>query len=879
MCAVATLVATGHASAQQARRTPARALSSQLTSVRLQSTEQSIQVTFVTTGPIRYKTTRTAEPSRITIDLLQTGISPVFTKRELLSVHPALIRVLITRPAGTTRAVLDLAAAGTHAVYTAQDRLVVEIKVRAKASAPAASAPPVVKAVPQIAVDIPAALPRPAVVAPPSFSNAVKIPWVPLGPSIEDFTAPNPSVAAARVNSFRQREPGEGSPISEETTAYLAYDSDYLYAVFVCRDGSSEVRGRLAPRDAITEDDHVAVYLDTFRDGRHAYVFASNPYGVQQDGVISNGAEVSYAQDMVWRSRGQLTADGFVVWMAIPFKSLRFPAASRQSWRIAIGRTIARRSESAYWPFITRGAADFVGQMAELDGLELISPGRNIQLAPYATFAREQTFDAGPAGTALSEVYRGGLDAKVVVRNAVAIDLAVNPDFSEVESDDPLVMVNQRFEPFRPEKRPFFMENSRVFETPINLLFSRRIVDPDIGLRLTARSPGWAIGGLAANDRAGATGERSGRFVGPGARLGAARVQRSFGERSQIGVLATDRAADDSRNQVVSIDGRVQVTPAWGLSAQTVRSDDTQPGAPRQIGRAHAAAISRVGPHFTYVGAYRDVDSGLRVPLGFVPRVDIRMTDHYAGYVWQLGEGGAWSFGPSVNAVAGWNHAGQLQDRWTSGEIGVSQAGYLDARASHAKALERYGVDTFHTRTTNVSFSGRANERLHVWGLYQWGTAINYTPPAEVAPFVGVRRGTYASITLRASARIDLEQIVLQEQLLTMSGAATVFKTRILRSQANLQLTKSLAFRGVVDFSELASGQSLFAEAGRSGLSYDVLVRILPNPGTAFFVGFNKRFAELAGDPRSSTDRFLPAIPGTPLGHRLFAKVSYLFRM
>src|SRR5262249_23026416 len=97
---------------------------SQFKSVRLRPSDGAIQVAFVVSGPVRYKTTRTEEPSRITIDLLQTGISPVFTKRELLSVHPALIRVLITPSAGSTRAVLDLAAAGSHNVYELSDELV-----------------------------------------------------------------------------------------------------------------------------------------------------------------------------------------------------------------------------------------------------------------------------------------------------------------------------------------------------------------------------------------------------------------------------------------------------------------------------------------------------------------------------------------------------------------------------------------------------------------------------------------------------------------------------------------------------------------------------------------------------------------------------------
>ena len=128
VCAWAVVLFAAGDSAAQA---PAHRLSSsQLTAVRVRSDEQSIQVTFVMTGPVRYTTARTAQPSRITIDLLQTGISPVFTKREILSVHPALIRVLISRSTGLTRAALDLAAAGPHTVQVAKNELIVEIRVR-----------------------------------------------------------------------------------------------------------------------------------------------------------------------------------------------------------------------------------------------------------------------------------------------------------------------------------------------------------------------------------------------------------------------------------------------------------------------------------------------------------------------------------------------------------------------------------------------------------------------------------------------------------------------------------------------------------------------------------------------------------------------------
>ena len=603
-----------------------------------------------------------------------------------------------------------------------------------------------------------------------------------------------PRTDTTRVSRFQQREPDDGEPASEETTTYLAYDSEHLYAVFVCRDRSADVRGRLNPRDAIADDDHVAVYLDTFRDGRHAYVFASNPQGVQQDGVISEGDDVSYVPDMVWRSEGRLTADGFVVLIAIPFKSLRF---SGDRCRAGELRSDARSHGGTNAPIGRTSHAAALGssgQMATLEGLELISPGRNVQLSPYGTLARERSFEPFPTGSSSSEVRRGGLDAKVVIRNAVAIDAAINPDFSEVESDDPLVTANQRYELFRPEKRPFFMENAAIFESPVNVMFSRRIIDPDFGIRVTSRSSGWAIGGLVANDRSAST-QPASRLFTPGARIGVGRVQRLFGDRSNVGVSATEYATTSSRNRVLSFDGRAQLTSTVGVAGQAMRSDQQEPGTKRLVGQAYAAILARTGAAFSYIGSYRDVDAAVRVPLGFVPRVDVRATDQYAGYVWQLGDDKTWTVGPSVNAVIHWNHAGQLQDRWTSGNVGLSRTGSLDAQVSRVDAYERYGASVFRTEDTAVSLSNRVTGWLYVWGLYQRGTAINYSPPAALSPFLGARQGAYGSIMLRPSARLDMEQVVLHERLDTLPdgrspGGDLIFHTTILRSQANLQVTR-----------------------------------------------------------------------------------------
>ena len=859
--------------------TPGR-VPAQLKSVVVRPADGSVQVIFRLSGPVRYKSTRTTDPPRIVIDFLQAGISPVFTRREVLSVHAALVRVMITRASGSTRAALDLGAAGSHTVYVVSDELIVDIKTRTPAlNARAAPAPLVGSPLAAAGLAVPDVAPQTQDFRVDTSERRLAISWVPLGPKIDDFMASTGESRGTHVSNFRQREPGDGSPVSEETTAYLSYDSEYLYAAFVCRDGTGDVRRHLVARDAIAEDDQVALYLDTFHDGRHAYVFASNPFGVQQDGIISDGDDVSYTADMVWRSQGRVTTDGFVVLMAIPFKTLRFSADFVQNWRFAVGRTIARRGESAYWPHISRRVNGFVRQMAALDGLKLISPGRNVQVAPYGTFARARSFDEQTRGNTEFERRYGGVDAKVVVRNAVTIDAAMNPDFSEVESDDPLIAVNQRFELFRPEKRPFFMENAALFDLPINVLFSRRIVDPAAGVRLTARSTGWAIGGLMADDRA-VTSEAPGGPFGRGAAIGAARLQRLFGERSNVGVLATGRDDGRARNRAVSADGRLQLTPAWSFSGQAVQSDDQDEIGRRQTGSAYAAAASRTGPHFTYAGSYRDIGRTLRVPLGFVPRNDIRVTDHYAGYVWRVGDSGAWSVGPAVMTVADWAHTGQLQDRWTSVDVGVSRAGQLDAHVSRAEAYELY-TTPFRTGATSVSVSSSALQSFSVWAQYSRGTAINYTPAAGVAPFLGSRQNVYASVTLRPSARLGLEQLFLSERLDTLPGAASatlqrVFSTNMLRSKANLQITRSLAIRGVVDYNGLDSNVALFSESGYSRLTGDVLVRYALNPGTAVFAGVNHRYENLILDSRSTVEH--GGLPRFPVGQQIFVKVSYLFR-
>jgi len=108
-------------------------------------------------------------------------------------------------------------------------------------------------------------------------------------PQLEDFLENHPREAELTVTDFRQNTPGDGTPATESTTAYLSYDDKNFYAVFVCHDEAGEVRAHLSKREASDQDDGVGILLDTFRDFHRAYFFYSNPLGVQTDAIYTEG--------------------------------------------------------------------------------------------------------------------------------------------------------------------------------------------------------------------------------------------------------------------------------------------------------------------------------------------------------------------------------------------------------------------------------------------------------------------------------------------------------------------------------------------------------------------------------------------------------------
>ena len=680
------------------------------------------------------------------------------------------------------------------------------------------------------------------------------------------------------IHDFRQREPGDGIPCSRKTTAWLTRDDDHLYVRFVCEEQPGAVRAHLTRRDEISTDDRVLVCLDTYGDRHRAYVFSCNPLGVQLDGMLIEGQGEDDTFDAVWSSEGHLTPDGYTVRMAIPFRSLRFANTPGRSWGVALGRVIPRDNEESYWPYITKRVNGLVPQFATVSGLSDIASGRNVQLIPYGMSTRARFLDTGAAPPEFERrnEFRGGLDSKVVLHDTYTIDTAIQPDFSQVESDEPQVTINQRFEVYYPERRPFFIENANYFLTPADLFFSRRIADPALGVRFTGRSGRWIVGGVAADDRAPGLARPAGDpWRGARAWNEVVSLRRELGRESSVGLLATRRSFGGGTNHVVSLDSRWKLTPNWVLATQAMQSFTRALDGSEDAGPGFVAEVTRDGRHVEDLTRFTDLAPGFRSQLGYIKRVDIRQLEQEFKYRWRPRQGPVEKYGPTLSGVYVTDQSGALQE-WDAGlGFKIEVAGPSELEVVHDVAAERFAGTDFQKTLSSVELSSDALRWLGFDAKVQWGTDVNFHPAAGLSPFLADARGASLALTLRPSPRLALDETWIYSGLLSHGS---IFDNVLLRTKVNYQFTRELSLRAIVDHARVSPDAARVDLERERRFGVDLLATYLVSPGTAFYVGYSDLLENLALDPTAPAALRRTDVANLSTGRQLFVKASMLIR-
>ncbi len=653
---------------------------------------------------------------------------------------------------------------------------------------------------------------------------------------------------AALLGNFTQTRPVEGAPASERTEVRIFYTPRDLYiGVRAYAKDPSRIRSTLAERDQITSDDHIRFFLDTFADQRRAFVFYVNPLGIQMDGILAEGRGTDFAPDFLFDSRGRLTGDGYEVELRIPLKSLKFPAGGEQRWGFNVIRAIPATTAQESWAPRAQTAASELAQNGTLRGIRGLRPGRLFEANPTLTARREGStgesgFRRGPTEPDV------GVNLKYGITSELTLDATVNPDFSTVEADADQITVNERFAISLQEKRPFFLEGADLFSTPETLLYTRSVVDPAAGVRLTGKVGALNLAYLGAVDEAPLS--FPSRFAPSAERavVNVARVRRDVGsEGSTVGLIATSRQTGSAFNHVAAADARIRIGGVYTLGAQgggswtrswipdpAGRDSAGAPGARQAVATddevGHIANVywDRTARRWGYIVTLRDVPSGFRTETGFVRRRGITEISGGNRVSWYGAQGALLQ---RLDVRNGFRRIYDERGLW-KGEEGVEGSLSLEANATLRGNLEvEVGVErAFYT----LDLADYADfSRVGPGGLIETGDSLvgpdprmtglhgvslamesSYFKTADIGVEVyvggtpifaegtrGVETGIGAEVALRPTRSLRVDGSLGYSILHRASDDSRYSRALVPRVRVEYQLTRALAVRGLAQYS------------------------------------------------------------------------------
>ncbi len=708
---------------------------------------------------------------------------------------------------------------------------------------------------------------------------------------------------AARLGGFSQYQPIDGRPAEEQTEVLVWYSPSAIYFGIIAQDHDpGSIRVTTPDRDNLDSEDTVTIYLDTFHDLRRAFFFTVNPLGVQQDGMhseagfnagtLSGGGLDDKTPDFEWDSKGRRTDSGYVVEVRIPFKTLRYPAGHRpQTWGLQIRRIVQRTQYKDTWTDARKAGESFLAQSGAIDGLHDLQ--RGIVTETQSVFVAAEN---GARESARDPFVRDKIDFKPGVNfrfstTNLTFDSTVNPDFSQVEADAAQVTVNQRFALFYNEKRPFFLEGIDMFATPNQLVYTRQIVDPIVGGKLTGKLGPWNVAYLGMKER-----DDSG-----GAVFNIARVRRDFGYNTTFGGTVTDRSAQGEDNGVIEVDTRTIFKKLWYYQLQAAESWTQRPDGTRRASPMWMAELDATGRAFGINYKLTGIGTNFEADSGYVPRNDIVQTTLFNRYSW-YGRKGAWfeTFSAHYNVTriwrygsfvaggpiegtdsflfqfgwrGGWSLSANIQrlfwdfqaDQYATYQLGQNAAAYLP--------LNRVGGFT-----PDITF------KTLIYRTFDGQIEVSHGPVAIFAEgSAGHQTAVSTTVNGRPNGSIRLQAMLTYSRITRDRDGSEFALTVIPWLKVEFQATRSLFFRLIGQYQSQRQAVLLAAIDGEpllvagvfpapqrsNGLRLDWLASYKLTPFTVAFFGYGSSLV---------TDHTLSLSGLHRMSDGFFMKVAYQFR-
>ncbi len=675
---------------------------------------------------------------------------------------------------------------------------------------------------------------------------------------------------AIRLTGFWQYQPVDGRPAEEQTEVLAWYAPDAIHFGIIAHDRvPAAIRATVADRDNIDNDDQVVIDLDTFHDRRRAFFFGVNPLGVQSDGVRSEGTgqasslvpgNIDKNPDFIWESKGRLTGQGYQIEIRVPFQSLRYPGSEPQTWGFNVTRIIQRTGYTDTWTDVRRANASFLAQEGAIGGLHDLKRGVTVEMQPFVTATADGYRDPASGNYTRESVDPdAGLNLRLGF-TSYALDATLNPDFSQVESDEGQVTVNERFALFFPEKRPFFLEGIELFGSPQTLVYTRRIVNPKAGAKLTGKFGQLGVAHLTAVDQT----------DGGDAWFNITRLRRDFGQNSIAGVTFTNRDRTGAHNRVLAGDFRY----VWSLYYAQFQygASFTRDSAGSRTAPIWQVEFDRTGRSWGFNYLLNGLGEGFDGQAGFVNRLRSGVVNgHFFNRVTFYGARGALL---ENLTIFGGPERTWLYDRFGF-KPGLEGDEYLDATFRLRGGWELTG----HVRRDFVQFQdssfadytiGSATGPAYLpeddFSGFGWRAVVTTPTWRQLGATVSYRRGRAAIFEEGTTGRAWLltgELGLRPTSTVRVTATGTLFRlsrldgsefarSTIPRLNLEYQPSRALFFRAIGEYrsehrAELldpGSGDSLFVSGEPqpavdfNGLRVDLLASFEPTPGTVAFLGY-----------------------------------------
>lgn len=727
---------------------------------------------------------------------------------------------------------------------------------------------------------------------------------------------------AARFGGFYQYLPVDGKAISDSTVVYAWYSPTAIYFGIQAYDTNGEVRANLADRDKIVNDDYVYLVLDTYNDSRQAFIFGANPLGQQADGILrdaqprnfSSSSTGSYTVDLspdfVYTSKGVLTDYGYQLEIEIPFKSLRYQSDYVQDWGFNVIRKIQHSGYTSTWTQVMQGNASFMAQNGTLQALENLRRGLVLDINPEVTGTVSR--DASPASWQRDVRDPLGMNVRWGISNNLTLNATVNPDFSQVEADVAQIQFDPREAVFISEKRPFFLDGIELFQSPTQLIYTRRISNPLSAAKLTGKAGKTNIALLSAidNDEVYLADLEAVYF-------NAVRLRQDLSGQNTVGLTYTDKNDPSHWNRVAAVDGRLVFSRIYSLTYQTGMSFTRDAGgdmisAPMWTFSA-AASGRKYGATFSSTGFHGNFNA----ESGFITRVGVAQMTFRPRVTWFGDEGefvesfstgftldGRWDYdrftrgtGPNDRKLHG-NTSYQLRGGWSGGTSVFYESfkypenlytDYFIERRTNGVPVDTVAY-TGTDRLTNLgfwttlntpqlnTFSGRLffvagrDDNFFEWApadIYFLTLTLNWNPTNQLRfNFLYnhqhyVRAGDKSTVGIRRVPRLKVEYQVTPALFLRLVGQYDSNFVDALRDDSRTDDPILILDRDTGIYSRTSRERS-------NRFRVDWLFSYRPSPGTVLFFGYGNSSRE----PHSFRFNRLERI-----NDGFFIKLSYLFRV